>query len=49
MRVTPEYFRDQASRLRTIAKASKDKATRDDLLRVAIEYDRLADEAEKNR
>ena len=49
MRVKSEFFREQATRLRVIAHSSKDKATRDDLIKVAIEYDTLADKAEKER
>lgn len=40
-------FREQARRQRTIAQGTKDKSTRDELIRVAIEYDKPAGEAEK--
>ena len=47
MKVRPEFLRAQAIRMRDIAKGSRDKAVRDELITVAIEYDKLADKAEK--
>ena len=47
MRVQSQFFREQATRLRRLAKSSKDKSIRDELIKVAIEYDRLAEKDEK--
>jgi len=43
MRLKSEFCRDQAKRMRAIAKRAP-KELRDELLAVAREYDRLADE-----
>lgn len=45
MRISAEFFRKQAIRLRSLAKRA-DHDLRDDLIKIATEYDRLAEGAE---
>ena len=47
MKVKPRYYREQAQRSRDLAKQALLSDIRRHLLRVAEEYDNLADEAEK--
>jgi hypothetical protein len=41
----PEYWRDRAEEMRTLAEGIKDEASRQRLLRTAAEYDQVAERA----
>ena len=47
MRVKPEYYRQQAKRCRDLSKQTIERDVRAKLQTVAMEYDRLAEEAER--
>lgn len=49
MRVEPEFFRVQAIRLRKLSKIATNPLVRDELIRIAAEYDKLADDSDHGK
>ena len=49
MRVDPAYYRKQAKLSRELAAKAPDVETEETLLNVAMQYDQLAEEAEKTK
>ena len=49
MIVRPEYYREQAKRCRLLAKRTIDREIADTLRGAAAEYDKLAENAERER
>jgi hypothetical protein len=47
--VQAEYYREQAQRCRVLAKGATDWSIRQTLLDAALEYDKLAERADKKR
>jgi hypothetical protein len=49
MEAKAEYYRGQAQRCRALAKSATDWSIRQTLLDAAVEYDKLAERADKKR